>query len=580
MPSRRISGLSVIISSLLLLAGPVWSQERATGEKSSEKNTETVITSEITSTYDIAVIDLSGICLLRPDVQMVSLMGNQASFDLMNIASRLNTAGNDEEIDGVLLNFSGAIMDLGQIDYLGRVIADLQAGGKKVYAYSESYSQSEYLLAGRCDKVIMPAAGEVALYGLMAESLYFKGLMDKVGLSADMISIGRYKSASESMTRSEPSEADIEQMSALLDDIFAIMAKTIADARDKEQKEVLDLIDNGPYSSREALANGLIDGVMYRDEFVSMLNSEQGRCAFHMDYDLERNTFSLEGQSLFAIIQELLKPQPQATDTNDNIIAVITLDGVITSGGDDTYNGSASGSETIRNTLKYCRNDQQIKAVVVRIDSPGGSALASDIIYNAIKLTAAVKPVVVSMGSVAASGGYYTACGAPYIFAEESTITGSIGVVGGKVCIGGLLDKVGIGSHSYSRGRNAGMISSLNEFSPLERQKITSQMLETYSLFKERILTSRATRIKGELENHAQGRVFSGRRALELGLVDEIGSLDHALTYAAQKADLGDDYLIAWLPRPQTMMEIVESLLAGTPGEDNNATVRLLSELL
>lgn len=527
----------------------------------------------VSESFDIALIDVAGYALLRPDVEMVSLLGEAGSFNILTLAERFRMASADSDIDAILVTLTGPQLDLGQISFFHKLVKEVQAAGKQVYVYSESYSQSEYLMACGCDVVVMTHSGELELIGLMGEALYFKGVMDKVGLGVDMISVGRYKSAAEQFTRSGPSQAELEQTNELLDDIYSIMVDMIARSRNMPGSKVRELIDNGPYSARAAVGAGLVDQVMYRDELIKHIVTEKGKVALMMDYGLVLNTVSSGSQNIFSILQEMLSPPQVQSRVVEDCIAVITIDGTIASGGGNTYDSSSAGSETIRNVLKDCRNNPNIKGVVVRIDSPGGSALASDVIYHAIEQTARQKPLVVSMGSVAASGGYYTACGSEMIFADEATITGSIGVVGGKVYFGELLEKVGVGYYSFTRGRNAGMLGSATGFSPLEKQKVTSSMLETYSMFKDRVLATRAGRIKGDLENLAQGRVFSGKRALELGLIDQIGDIEDAIDYVAEKCKLDDSYSLLWLPRPQTLMELVESLLATAPttSGDNNA---------
>ncbi len=524
--------------------------------------------------YTIAVITMAGICIDRPDVEIMSLAGSKSSFDILTMAERFRKAKDDEKIDAVLLDFKGLGMNLGQITYFRKLIKEIQDADKPVYAYSEYLSQSQYLLASACDQVIITHSGELELYGLAGEALYFKGAMDKIGLGADMISVGRYKSAAEQLTRTGPSKAEMEQTGELMDSLFNIMSGMISESRNMPVEKVTELIDRGPFSPREAIQEDLIDKVMYRDEFIAELSETNGRVSLKLNYGAAPVYASYGGGDIFSIMQEILKPAPTYEEKGD-CIAVVCIDGVIASGGGDSYDGTATGSETIRNIMKYCRNNEHIKGIVVRIDSPGGSAMASDIIYHSIKRTAKVKPLVVSMGSVAASGGYYTACGSETIFADESTITGSIGVVGGKVYYGDLLDKVGISHHSWHRGQNSRMLSSLKAFSPLEKQKITNQMLETYSIFKERILATRAGKISSDLENLAQGRVYTGQQALKLGLIDKIGSFEDAISYIAKEIKT-EDYDLIWLPRPMTLMETLDSLLAvAEPAQNDQAKSKI-----
>ena len=526
--------------------------------------------------YTVAVIPLSGICIDRPDVEMVSITGSQNTFDILSMAERFRQAKDDDEIDAVLLDFKGLGLNLGQISYFRKLIQEIQDADKPVYAYAESLSQGQYLLASACDQVVLTHSGDLELYGLAGEALYFKGAMDKFGLGADMISVGRYKSAAEQLTRTGPSKAEMEQTGELMDSLFEILAAMISESREMPLKNVLTLIDKGPFTPREAIQEELIDKVMYRDELIAELNKKHGSIALKLNYGAAPTHAGYGGGDIFSIMQEIFRPTPEIEETGD-IIAIVCIDGVIASGGGDSYDGTATGSETIRNIMKYCRTNDNIKGIVVRIDSPGGSAMASDIIFHAIKRTAKVKPLVVSMGSVAASGGYYTACGSDTIFADESTITGSIGVVGGKVYFGDLLEKVGISTHSWHRGQNSRMLSSLKGFSPLEKQKITNQMLETYSTFKERILSTRADKLYSDLENIAQGRVYTGQQAFELGLIDKIGSFEDAINYIVEEAKT-KDYRLAWLPRPMTMMEALNSLLAtAEPVQDDQARSKILN---
>lgn len=577
MEYSKVIGKCIYLFIVLAISMPVLAADKSAKSDSAGDADSAAVEAE---QYNVAVIDMGGTAILRPDVDIVSLSGTQETFDLMSMAGRLRAVIADDNVDALLITLDHPEMTMGQVDYFRGIIKEVQKAGKKVHVYAENYSQVDYLLAAGADTLVMTRSGEVDLHGLLAESLYFKGTMDKLGIGADMISIGRFKSAGEQMTRTGPSQAEQLQMDELLDDIYGHMTGIISEAKGIDKNAAAKLIDEGPYSAREALDAGLVDQVMYRDEFVSFLENQYGEVSLTLDYGYVFKGSSFEGKSLFGIMQELFSPEP-AFDYDNDMIAVVTLDGVIVSGGGDTYDGSSCGSETIRNALKECRNNDKIKGVVISINSPGGSAMASDVIYHAIRQTAAVKPVVVSMGTVAASGGYYTACGADTIFADATTITGSIGVIGGKIYFGDLLDKIGIGYHKYARGQNAGMLSSNDKFSPLEKQKIATQMLETYSLFKERVLATRMNKIDGELENHAQGRVFSGDRAMKLGLVDRLGSFEDALDYVSRECGLeGKEYAVLWMPRPQTFMEVFESLLASAPSDSDDKTASVLSDVM
>jgi protease-4 len=251
------------------------------------------------------------------------------------------------------------------------------------------------------------------------------------------------------------------------------------------------------------------------------------------------------------------------------MVAVIYVDGLIHSGRNEAnpFLGVTAGSKTIGRTLEEAARDPMVKAVVLRVDSPGGSALASEIIWKATQEVTSRKPLVVSMGNVAGSGGYYVSCGAPTIFADPTTLTGSIGVVGGKVVLRGLWDKLGISTYAVTRGKHAAMYSSEQPFSDSERAKAIALMEHVYKQFKDRVVTGRGERLKGEIDSLAGGRVYTGRQALAIGLVDRIGGLHDAIRHAAGEARIGE-YEVEVLPRPKNIFEQLMESMSGEHDED------------
>jgi protease-4 len=375
------------------------------------------------------------------------------------------------------------------------------------------------------------------LAGLAGETLYFKNLFDMLGIHADMIHIGDYKSAAEPLTRTEPSEQELQQFNQLFDGLYDHMLQSIAESRNITIQQVRRIIDQGPFTASQAKEQGLIDEIMYREEFLKQITEqEEAKISLKLDYGLPPKPYvnTEDPFAMLSVLQNLFSTPPEPAG---DAIAVIYINGQITSGDSmETFDGSVIGCRTIRMALAKARADKNIKGIVIRIDSPGGSATASDIIYNAILQTAKEKPVVVSMGSLAASGGYYAACGAQTILAQSSTITGSIGVVGGKIVLGGLLKKLGINSHTFYRGRNASLFSSMKPFSPAEHINLMQNMQHIYEIFKNCVVQSRGEKLTEPIEYLAQGKIYTGLQAKHVGLIDEIGTFKQAIQMVAEQA--------------------------------------------
>ncbi|MBL8617368.1 MAG: signal peptide peptidase SppA [Deltaproteobacteria bacterium] len=444
----------------------------------------------------------------------------------LHLLERLGAAGRDSSVAGVLLDLESANLDLAQVEELRRVVASLRNKGKKVVVWlGGSPGNATYLLAAGADKVFMHPAGELELIGLSAELQYFRGALDLVGIEPTVAKRSTYKSAPEAFTNTEGSEGSREQMNALLNDLSGIWAEGIASGRGREATDVWALVDGGPYSAREAEGRGLVDGLMYPDELEAKLEEIfEGEPHLVADFALDSGVNGWRAQ---------------------NEIAVIYVTGAITGGesaGPGFFGGGFStGSETVVRQLEAAKEDDAVKAVVLRIDSPGGSAFASEEIWRAVeRLKKEDKAVIVSMGSVAASGGYYVAANADAIYANSSTITGSIGVYFGPLLsLEGLYDKVGIHSELYTRGRHAGMYSNSKAPDPGEFAAIDRMVGETYAQFKKRVEVGRKLSVE-QVEEVARGRVWSGAAAKRNGLVDELGGFEQAIARARAEAGIAE----------------------------------------
>jgi len=480
-----------------------------------------------------------------PDDPLRKILGGPDQ-SLSNLVLQFKKAKVDKRIKAILLTVDMSAVGWGKSEEIRDAIADFRSSGKPVYAYMEFATDKEYYIASACDKVYLAPPGELFINGLAADVMFFRGSLDKLGIYPDMIQMGKYKTAVETFTRKDMSDANREFMNSLLDDLFNRYVEAIAKARGKSPEDVRAIIDNAPYSSAKAKEIGLIDGVAYRDELEKELKTKLG----YKDSD----ELSLIRSSAYNEVES----ESLGLDKGEKI-AVIYATGDIGSGRSDQSPGGnqSIGSDTLSKALNDARDDKTIKAIVIRVDSPGGSGLASDIIWHAVESAKAKKPVVISMSDVAASGGYYIAAGANKIIAQPSTITGSIGVFAGKPVVKGLYDWLGISNEYILRGKQAGMFRESEKFTPEERAKFEDLIKRMYyDEFVPKVAKGR-NKSPEYVDSIAQGRVWTGAQGKERGLVDEFGGLDRAVEVAAELAKIPKDKGVhrVILPYPRTFIQ-------------------------
>lgn len=454
----------------------------------------------------------------------------------VHLLERIRKAGEDPAVRGIVLHLDDSPLSMAQVQELRALIQQARDAGKTVVAYMDrASSNGAYLLASAADKVFLHPAGEVELVGMAAELTFFRGALDLVGVEPEVVRRAEYKSAYESFTNTESSPANREQMDALLDDLYEQMVAGVAASRAKTVEQVRELVDSGPFTAAEAEKAGLVDGLLYPDELEARLEG-----LIPKYFDLDEEYAAMDGMDGWRSPWE---------------VAVVYVAGVINSGDSQSpglLGGErTAGSDTIVRQLDQAREDDSVKAVVLRVDSPGGSAFASDEIWRAVDRLGKEKPVVVSMGGVAASGGYYVAAGATAIYAEPATITGSIGVIGGKFNVEELYGKLGIQYEEYRRGRNANLYTISRPWDAEEHATVDRMVAETYRQFKEKVEQGREMDA-AKVEELARGRVWSGEDALANGLVDELGGFHDALARARKEADIPEHAqidLITYLDR-------------------------------
>jgi protease IV len=460
---------------------------------------------------------------------------------------RLRKAQKDPQVRAVYLQIEGLSIGWGKLEELTRAVAGLRKSGKKVFAYLDAADTKDYLLALACDEVCLAPPGEVSLIGLRAEVMFYKELFEKLGVQADMLTMGDYKSAAEPFMRSKMSEPARKQLETVLDDFFEKdLVERIVKSRPSKHfsaEQVRQLIDGGPYSARTALEAGLIDRVAYADELQDSFKTilALDKVEIKKNYEMAKSV-DLDWSNPFSVIKALAGPTKGKSSSAPKV-AVIYITGPIVTGksGASLLGGESCGSTTIIEAIREAEADKTVKAIVLRVDSPGGSALASDLIWHELKKCK--KPVVASMSDVAASGGYYVCMSAARIYAEPGTLTGSIGVLGGKVALGGGLAKLGVTTDSISRGANAGAFSLDRPFTDSERKAVTALMRDIYDQFLDKAVAGRLAAGKKFDKDHlekdlAGGRIWTGRQALEHGLIDELGTQEDAIAAAWKLAKM------------------------------------------
>lgn len=466
-----------------------------------------------------------------PDDAFARAVGFAQPQSFTGLLTQLRKAKVDSRISAVFLDINFPGIGWGRADELRDAIADFRSSGKPAYAYMEIGSNKEYYIATAADKIFLPPSGDIYINGFAAEAMFYKGSLDKLGIEADVIQIGpKYKNAPDQYTKKEMGEGQKEVVNALLDEYYARFTNAIAETRKKNVEDVKKLVDEAPYNARQAQALGLIDGASYREEVYHELKTRLGYG------EAEDLRVMRSGQ-----YKEI--PSDSLGLNNGERVAVIFASGAINIGrsSDGPFGGEMVGSDTIVQAVNDAANDKSVKAIVLRVDSPGGSALASDLMWFAIENAKAKKPVVVSMGDVAASGGYYIATNANKIVAQPSTVTGSIGVFMGKPVVRGLYDWLGITNQYTMRGKNSGIFRETEKWTPDERAKMEAQTNGIYfDNFIPKVAAGRNMSVE-KANELGQGRVWTGTQAKGNGLIDEFGGLEKAIDIAKQLANLPAD---------------------------------------
>ncbi len=493
-------------------------------------------------------IDLA---LAFPEDTLVELGGaffGYESLTFRDLLGAITRAKDDSRIDKLLLHVRPTGLGWGHASELREHLLDFKSSGKPLVAFVEYGGNRDYFLASAADQIFVHPRTILDLRGVRAEALFVRGALEKVGVEAEFERFAAYKDAPDMFLRDEMSPESREAIQGLVTTVHDSLVDALLQGRGMERGQAAGLIARGPFTAEEALELDLVDGIQYMDEVKKRL--------------------APEGKEEIATVPvvEYIHARTAAPSFGTKArIAVIYGIGAIV-GGDSTEDsvfGRVMGSDTIAKAFEQAREDESIDAVVFRIDSPGGSDVASDVIWREATLTRGKKPVVVSMADVAASGGYWIATASDAIVAEPTTVTGSIGIFAGKFNLKGLYDKIGVSIDGVESSENADFFSSSRSFTAEERAKLRRILESGYRAFLERVAESRK-KTTDEVHALAQGRVWSGRDAKELGLVDELGGLKRALDIAKEKAGFAADAKVELriLPEKKRLLEFLLSNFA------------------
>jgi protease-4 len=487
-------------------------------------------------------LEIGGDIAEMPASDVVALLSDARRPTVRGIVESLRKAKSDDRVRAVLLKpTTFASPYWGKIQEVRDALVDFKESGKPLYAYLEYGGDREYYLASVADKVFMMPAATLDLTGVATYQLFLRGTFDKIGVTPDIHHVGDFKTASNQYTEKgyTPSHRAMDEW--LNRELYEQIVSGIAQGRKKTDAEVRGLLDEGPFLAENAHRAGLVDEVLYEDQVAERVKEESGELS-----TIDGNAYGQVSVRSFG--------------AGGPRLAVIYAVGAIVSGesGYDPLNGATVGSDTLIEAIRTARKDSSVRAIVLRVDSPGGSATASDAVWRELMLAREAKPLVVSMSDLAASGGYYIAMPGHAIVAQPSTLTGSIGIFGGKFITGGVYEKLGANIESTSIGKHAEMNSPARPYNADELKKVTEQLESFYKQFVAKVAAARG-KTPEEINAIAEGRVWTGRQASQNGLVDALGGLETAVAIAKDKAgiDADDSVQLVVYPEPKTFYEMV-----------------------
>lgn len=498
----------------------------------------------------IMTISLNGTISERANEDPFAMLSSDSeieAYGLDDILSAIQKAKDNDNIKGIYLDLNAVGAQPATLQEIRNKLKEFKESGKFIISYSDNYSQGAYYLASVSDKVLMNPYGTITWMGVSSQFMSYKGLMDKVGVKMQIFKVGTYKSAVEPFILKEMSDANRAQVKAFTGSIWESYLSDIAESRNLTTEQLDSYANEGLVfaQSETFVEKGFVDTLVYRNDVEKLLKEKM-----EVEEDDDLNTISLE--SMKNVIRNVPK------DKSGNLIAIYYAEGEI----DDTKTKDHIGALRVIKDLKKIEQDDNIKALVLRVNSPGGSAFGSEQIWKQIKEIKLKKPVVVTMGDYAASGGYYISCNADYIFAQPTTLTGSIGIYGMIPEASELIEKLGINFETVGTNNFADMMSFTRPMTAEEGALLQKHINEGYELFVTRCADGRKTGID-DIKKIAEGRVWTGSMAKELGLVDELGGIDDAIEKAKQLAEIESYSIVTYPEKPSMLEEIMNNIPSG-----------------
>lgn len=498
----------------------------------------------------IMTISLNGTISERANEDPFAMLSSDSeieAYGLDDILSAIQKAKDNDNIKGIYLDLNAVGAQPATLQEIRNKLKEFKESGKFIISYSDNYSQGAYYLASVSDKVLMNPYGTITWMGVSSQFMSYKGLMDKVGVKMQIFKVGTYKSAVEPFILKEMSDANRAQVKAFTGSIWESYLSDIAESRKLTTEQLDSYANEGLVFAQSGtfVEKGFVDTLVYRNDVEKLLKEKM-----EVEEDDDLNTISLE--SMKNVIRNVPK------DKSGNLIAIYYAEGEI----DDTKTKDHIGALRVIKDLKKIEQDDNIKALVLRVNSPGGSAFGSEQIWKQIKEIKLKKPVVVTMGDYAASGGYYISCNADYIFAQPTTLTGSIGIYGMIPEASELIEKLGINFETVGTNKFADMMSFTRPMTAEEGALLQKHINEGYELFVTRCADGRKTGID-DIKKIAEGRVWTGSMAKELGLVDELGGIDDAIEKAKQLAEIESYSIVTYPEKPSMLEEIMNNIPSG-----------------
>ena len=554
-----LRGLVALFALTVVLAA-CGDDDGATGDSDAE---------ETAKVRELREIHLSG----PPSEDDRASLFSRPEASMRELLDRIDAARREPSAAGLFVRIDpmgGAWARVSDVRDALRAVRD---AGKPVHCYLELADNASYLLAASsCDRISIAPGGMLDLVGPSAHVFYARHLLDTAGVSAELMQIGRFKGAADIATRSDMPPETRQSLGAILDDLYATLVDAISTGRRIPRARVRAAIEDGPYESARARRAALVDAVAYDDE--ARARAKQAARAERVATVQLRDDG--EPMDLVSLVRALGGDKPSSPPEGARLALVRV--------GGDIVDGDGLGAGSVRSTpfvraMRRFADDKNVKAVVIRIDSPGGSALASDLMWHAVRRVARRKPVIASLGDLAASGGYYIASGATVIVAQDTSFVGSIGVVGGKISVEQLATRAGVHVEVLGRGRRAGWLSPVRDFTPDQRHTLERSLRSAYDLFVSRVAEGRGMTL-AQVQPAAEGRLMTGRRARELRLVDRAGGLRAAIALARERGGLGRSAPIEQWPPQRSLLDAIAEAVGAGPQDQARAFVRRLSAIL